>query len=79
MKTWMMKKWIGWTIEPIYLPSNCHHLPKHPEKLFRKYDPYKKAKVEDHIDDFYLHLRMLEVCYDYFSCRLFPSTLEGRA
>ena len=55
-----------------------HHLPKYLEKFLIEYDPNKKAKVEDHIDEFYLYLRMLEVCFDDVSCRIVPYALEGR-
>lgn len=61
------------------LPVNLHRLPKHLEKLVTKYDPTKKVKAQDHIDYFYFHLQMSEVCFDDISCRLFPYTLEGRA
>lgn len=47
--------------------------------LLSNFDPDKKTKVEDHIDDFYMHFRMLEVQFDDISCILFLYTLEGRA
>jgi len=46
-------------------------------KLISKFDPDKKTKVGDHIDDFYMHFKMLEVWYDDVACRIFPFTLEG--
>lgn len=63
---------------PLSLSCNLHYLPKHPKTLLTKYDPDKKVKDEDHIDDFNLHLRMLQVRYDDISCRLFVYTLDGR-
>ena len=64
---------------PLSLSSNLHHLPKHQKKMLTKYDLDGKVNFEDHIDDFYLHIRMLEVQYDDVSCILFPYTFEGRA
>lgn len=63
---------------PLTLSCNLHKIPKYLEKLLSKFDPYKKIKVEDHIDDFYMHLRMLQVRYVVVSCNIFPFTLEGR-
>jgi len=37
------------------------------------------VKVEYHLDNFYLQLQTLEVCYDDVACRLFPCTLDGHA
>lgn len=64
---------------PLALPSVLHKMPRHTEKLLTKYDPHKKAKVEYHLDTFYLHLQALEVRYNDVECRLFPCTLDGRA
>jgi len=60
-------------------PGNLYYMPKHPEKFLSNFDPNKKTKVEDHIDDFYMHLQMLEVHFYDITCRHIPYTLEGRA
>ncbi|MCY6488110.1 hypothetical protein, partial [Actinobacillus pleuropneumoniae] len=52
---------------------------KHPEKLLSKFDLDKKTESYDHIGNFYMHLQMLEVCFDDVAYILFPYTLEGRA
>jgi len=44
-----------------------------------KYDLDKLIKAKVHLDNFYLHLQMLEVHYANASCGLFPCTLDGRA
>lgn len=64
---------------PLSLLDNLHRMPKHLEKLLSKFDPDKKVKVDDHLDDLYMHLRMLYVQYDDVDCRLFPFNLEGKA
>lgn len=55
-----------------------HKMQRHLENLLTKYDPVKVINVEDHLDNFYIHLHMLEVHYDNFASRLFPCTLYGR-
>ena len=37
---------------PHDLLDNLHSIPKHLEKVLSKFDPNKKTKDEDHIDDF---------------------------
>jgi len=44
-----------------------------------KFNPDIMVKVEDHLDNFYLHLQTLEVLYDDVACRLLPCTLVGHA
>lgn len=63
---------------PNSLPNNHHGVPRHPKKLLSKFYPNKNTKVEDHINDFYMHLWMLGVRYDDVACRFFPFTIEGR-
>lgn len=62
---------------PIFLWGILHRLPQNPKKHLTNYDHIKKEKGKYHIDDFYLHMRMLEVHYDDVSCTLFLYTLEG--
>ena len=54
-------------------------MPRHMKTLLSIFDPYKNTKTQDHIDDLYMHLWMLEVRYEDVACRIFPFTLEGRA
>lgn len=63
---------------PLALPTLLHKMPRHLKKILMKYDPYKRVKDEDHLDNFYLHLQTLEVCYNDVACRHFPCTLDGR-
>lgn len=67
------------TQSPLAFLGVLHKMPRHPEKLLTKYDPKKAAKEEDHLDNVYLHLQMLEVHYDDVACRIFPCTLDGRS
>lgn len=61
------------------LIGNLHYIPRHPKSLLPKFDPNKKTKAQEHIDDFYMHLSMLEVRYNDVSCIIFLYTLEGSA
>jgi len=75
----MVDQDLDWMAQgPLALLENIHRMPKHLEKLLSKIDPDKKTKIEDHLDDFYMHLQILEVRYDAVACRLFPFNLEGR-
>lgn len=76
----MVDTYLDWMAQGLPTLSNSlHKIPKHIEKLLSKFDPDKKTNVEDHIDEFYMHLRMLEVHFDNVICRIFQYTLEGRA
>ena len=55
-----------------------HKMPRHSENLLKKYDLDKTMKAKYHLDNFYLHMKTLELRYDYVACRLFPCTLDGR-
>lgn len=59
------------------LSGVLHKMPRHSEKILKKYDHNKRVKVEYHLDKFYLHLQTLEVRYDDVACRIFPCTLDG--
>lgn len=65
--------------QPLSLLDNLHKMPRHLENLLSKFDPDKKTKEEYYIDNFYMHIQMLEVKYDDVSCRIFSFTLEGIA
>jgi len=53
-------------------------MPRNSKNLSMKYDLDKIVKVEDHVDNFFLHLQKLEVRYNYVACRILPHTLDGR-
>ena len=56
-----------------------HPLPKHPEKLLSKFDPDNDVTPEDHINQFMLSLRLLDVQHKDVVCILFPYTFVGQA
>ena len=56
-----------------------HPLPKHPEKLLPKFDPDNDITPTDHIKQFKLSLRLLDVQHEDVVCRLFPYTFVGQA
>lgn len=64
---------------PLTLFCILDKMSRHSENLLTKYDLEKSIKLEDHLENFYLHLQTLEVGHDDVACRLFPCTLEGRA
>ena len=64
---------------PLSLLDNLHKMRRNSEKLLSKSNRDKKIKEKDHIDNFYMHLRMLKPRYNYVSCKLFSYKLEGRA
>lgn len=64
---------------PLALPNVLHKMPKQAERMNIKFNPNSAVKAEDHLENFYLQLQTLEVCYDDVACRLFPCTLDGWA
>ena len=56
-----------------------HPLPKHPKRLFPKYDPNDGVFLEYHVKQFMISLNLMNVEYEYVVCRLFPYTLKGKA
>jgi len=75
----MADKYLDWMAQgPLTLPGNLHRMPRHFENLLSKFDPNNKTKVQDHIDNLYMHLLMLEAQYNDVACIIFPFTLEGR-
>jgi len=62
---------------PLSLPAIPHKMPKRAKRLNIKFNSDSVVKAEDHLDNFYLQLKTLEVHYDDVECILFPCTLEG--
>jgi len=56
-----------------------HKMLKRVERMNIKFNSDSTVKAKDHLDNFYLQLQTLEVCYDDVACRLFPCTLDGHA
>jgi hypothetical protein len=63
----------------VAVPGAQHPLPKHPEKLLPKFDPDNDITPKDHIKQFMLSLRLLDVQHEDVVCRLFPYTFVGQA
>jgi hypothetical protein len=64
------KPWLA--PKSIVVPDAQHPFPKHLEKLLRKFDPDKDVTPQDHIKQFMLSLRQIDVQHEYVVCRLFP-------
>ena len=62
---------------PLALHAVLHKMPRRAERMNFKFNPDNMVKVEDHLDNLYLQLQTLEVCYDDVACRLFPYILDG--
>ena len=56
-----------------------HQLPKHPEKILPKFDLDNDVTPEDHIKQFMLSLKLMDVQHDDVVFRLFPYTFGGQA
>ena len=51
-----------WLAEDVVaVPGIQHSFPKHPKKLLPKFDPDNDVSPEDHIKQFMLSLRLLDV------------------
>ena len=68
-----------WLVVDAIAVSGAHHpLPKHPEKLLPKFDLDNDVLQEDHIKQFMLSLRLMNVEHDDVVCRLFSYTFVGK-
>ena len=63
------------TINALAIPSPQNPLPKHPEKLFPKFDPDDDILPTNHIDKFMLAMNIMNVQHEDVACRLFCFTL----
>ena len=64
--------------DSIAVPGAQHPLPKHPEKILPKFDPGSNVTPEDHIKQFMLSLRLMDVQHEDVVCILFPYTFLGQ-
>ena len=63
----------------IVVPNAKHPLMKHPEKLLPKFDPDNDVTPEDHIKQFMLSLKLMDVQHEDVVCRLFLYTFVSQA
>lgn len=56
-----------------------HHLPKHWEKLFLRFNLDSKESAKDHIQKFMLASRLMSIQAEDVVCSLFPYTFEGKS
>ena len=66
-------------VHSITVPGAQHPLPKHPKKLLLKCDPDIDVSPKDHIKQFMLSLRLMDVEHEDVVWRLFPYTFFGKA
>jgi len=64
-------------VDVIAVPRAQHPLPKHPKNLLPKFDLVNDITPEDHIKQFTLSLRLLDVQHEDVVCRLFSYTFVG--
>ena len=60
------------------LAAPLHDLPKHPEKVLPKFDPGKGVSTQDHLQNFYRSLNVLNVDHEDVACRIFSYTFEPK-
>jgi hypothetical protein len=56
-----------------------HDLSKLPKRILHGFDLYNSCILEDHINNFYLVVRIMNVEYEYIVSRIFPYTFENKA
>jgi hypothetical protein len=61
------------------IPGLMHELPKHPKQVLPKFDLDKECSPEDHIKNFYLEIRLLNVQHEDVVCRIFIYTFKNKA
>ena len=71
------RPWLA--VDVVAVPGAQHALPKHPEKLLLKFDPNNYVTPKDHIKQFMLSLRLLDVQHEDVVCKLFPYKFVGQA
>jgi hypothetical protein len=59
--------------------GKIHDLPKHLESMLPKFDLHKSFGLEDHIQNFYLVVKLMNVENEDVLCRLFPYTFKNKA
>ena len=67
-----------------YYQCSCHSwslnpLPKHPKKFLPKFDPDKDILPKDHIKQFMITLKLMNVQHDVVVFRLLCFTFQGKA
>ena len=71
------RPWLA--MDVVAVPGAQHPLPMHPEIFLPKFDPDNDVTPKDHIKQFMLSLRLLDVQLEDVVCRLFPYTFVGQA
>ena len=66
-------------VDSIVVLGSQHPLPKHPKKLLPKLDPDNDVTLEDHIKQFMLYRRLMDVHHEDVACRLFLYTFIENA
>lgn len=69
-----------WLVQDaMVVPGLVHPLPKHHEKVLPIFDPDEKLSTEDHVKQFIMKIRLLNVRHEDVVCRLFPYTFIKKA
>ena len=64
---------------PLALLGVLHKMLKWVKRINIKFNPENMVNAKDHLDNFYLQLQSLVVCYDVVAWILFPCTLDSCA
>jgi len=62
-----------------YLSLDQFNLPRHPEKILPIFNPDEKQPAEEHLKQFKMKVRLLNVRHGDVICRLFPYTFTSKA
>jgi hypothetical protein len=65
--------------DTVAIPGQIHNIPRPLEKLLPNYDPETSGLPEDHINNFILTIRLMNVQHEDMVCRLFPYTFDNLA
>lgn len=70
----------NWLDEDVVaVPGPVHNLPRHPEEILPIFNPDEKQPTEEHLKQFKMKVRLLNVRHEDVICRLFPYTFTGKA
>lgn len=65
--------------DAVAVPRLVHPLSKHHEKVLPIFNPYEKQSTKDHVKQFIMKVRLLNVRHEDVVCKLFPYTFPSKA
>ena len=65
--------------DAVAVPGVQHNLPRHLEKILPIFNPDENQPAEEHLKQFKMKIRLMNVRHEDVICRLFPFTFTGKA